>query len=80
MNKGEVVNTKFRHNQEVYIRKGYYRGYKANILDYEVVTTKEQETSFEKTTIIYKLKVQDLKDFLYLAEEYLIPYHKYIIF
>jgi len=71
---------KYPYGKKVYIKKGFYRGYIGEIKEYEVITTKNQETSEEETYILYRLKLENvgLKILYEIREESIVPYKKYI--
>lgn len=73
---------KFKYNQEVYIKEDFYRGYKARILEWKSVKTKEQGSDIETEEILYLLKIDgiNLKSPYWLEERKLIPYKKYVFF
>lgn len=77
------MEPKFNFGKIVYIKRGFYRSYKAEVKSFEVIKTFNQKTGEEMEAILYKVKiddvpVKDLKDGLYeVAEDWLIPYKKY---
>jgi len=76
------LEPKYSYGKQVYIKKGFYRGYKAEIKEYEKVSIKNIETSEEQTYILYKVKIDNvpLKNLYEVKEEWLVAYKKYIVF
>jgi len=75
------MEPKYAYGRKVYIKRGFYRGYKADIISYEEVKTKNQKTDEEETVIIYKLRVDDVREKdQHIREDWLVPYRKYIVF
>jgi hypothetical protein len=78
----QVLEPKHSYGRICYIRKGFYRGYKAEIKAFEKVTIKIQETGEEQTYIIYKVKIVDvpMKELYDIKEDWLVPYKKWVFF
>lgn len=77
------MEPKFNYGKKVYIKRGFYRSYTAEVRSFEEVKVKNQKTDEIETTIVYKVKIEnvplkDSKDGLFeIAEDWLIPYRKY---
>ena len=80
------MEPKYNYGKIVYIKKGFYRSFKAEIRSFEIVKTKNQKTEEEQETIIYSVKIdnvpiKDLPNGTYLVrEDWLVPYRKYVLF
>lgn len=80
------IEPKHAYGKKVYIKKGFYRGYRAEVKSFKEITLKNQATQEEETYIQYGVKIDNipLKDLplgIYeVREDWLIPYRKYIIF
>lgn len=76
-----MVEPKYAYGRKVYIKRGFYRGYKADIVSFAEVKTKNQKTEEEYTTIIYTVRVEDVPNKTQeILEDWLVPYKRYIIF
>jgi hypothetical protein len=77
----QIQKTKFVHNQKVIIKTGYYRGYKAIVIDYQEQTETQEDTTQTKYNT-YKLKIEglQLKQDYWIPEEGIFAYKKYILF
>lgn len=73
---------KFPYKSQVYIKKGFYRGYKATVESFTPVTIKNQETGEEENYNLYKIKIDGvtLKELYEIKEDWMILYKKYILF
>ena len=72
---------KYPYGSKVYIKKGFYRGYKAEVKSYEKISLKNTETNEEENYILYNVKIDNVNIKEYsVKEDWLIAYKKYIIF
>lgn len=76
------MEPKYPFGKKVYIKKGFYRSYQAEIKSYTEVKVKNQHTEEEETIIIYKVRIENvgLKEPYEIREDWIIPYKKYVIF
>jgi hypothetical protein len=80
------MDPKFNFGKMVYIKKGFYRSYKAEVKSFSIVKVLNQKTGDEQESILYRVKIdevpsKDLKEGLYdVPEDWLIPYKKYVVF
>jgi hypothetical protein len=75
------MEPKYAYGMKVYIKKGFYRGYKANIKSYVEVKVKNQKTEEEETIITYTVMIENTPIKAYeVIEEWIIPYKKWVIF
>ena len=80
------MEPKYNYGKQVYIKKGFYRSFKAEVRSFEIVKTKNQKTEAEEETILYNVKIEnvpikDLPNGMYLVrEDWLVPYRKYVLF
>jgi hypothetical protein len=76
------IEPKYSYGKQVYIKRGFYRGYRAEIKEYEKVSIKNQETNEEQAYILYRVKIDNvpLKNLYEVKEDWLTPYRKYFFF
>ena len=75
------MEPKYAYGRKVYIKKGFYRGYKAEIQSFQEVSVKNQKTDEEETIILYTLRIEDVKEKVQqIREDWLIPYKKWVLF
>jgi hypothetical protein len=77
------MEPKFNYGRKVYIKRGFYRTYTADVREFREVEVLNQKTGEKQLEIWYKVKIEnvplkDLKDGLYdVPEDWLIPYKKF---
>lgn len=80
------MQPKFVFGQKVYIRKGFYRGFHAEIKSFSIVENIIQATGERTLSVMYDVKVDNvpIKDLpngiLTINEEWLLSYKKWGIF
>jgi hypothetical protein len=77
------MEPKFAYGNIVYIKKGFFRGYKATIKAFEEIKVKNQKTEEEENFIRYEVTIDEVKDkdrIQSIREDWLIKYKKYVIF
>ena len=80
------MEPKYNYGKKVYIKKGFYRSFQAEVRSFELVKTKNQKTEELEETIIYNVKIdnvpiKDLPNGMYVVrEDWLVPYRKYVLF
>jgi hypothetical protein len=76
------LELKFRHNELIYVKKGYYKFFNGKIIDYKVEDRLDPRSEEVKKVNVYKVKLDNLnlKEDLWIVEEDLRSYKKWILF